>query len=227
MRALIIEDDVNVAEAVSLCFQLRWPDITLHHVISGGEGISILNSKTIDIVLLDINLPDMSGFDVLQTIRTFSSVPVIILTVREKEEEQVHGLEIGADDYIVKPFKPRDLIARVNSVLRRVNLSKISDQSPVLVKGRVRLNLSKNEVNINDVIQKLTPNEARMLYALMNNPGNSMSSEEISQVVWGKAFPDNNRIRTYISRLRLKLNDNPPRIIRSRRGKGYSFYSSR
>jgi len=227
MKALIIEDDVNVAEAVSLCFQLRWPEVTLHHVISGSEGISILNSKTIDIVLLDINLPDMSGFDVLQTIRTFSSVPVIILTVREKEEEQVHGLEIGADDYIVKPFKPRDLIARVNSLLRRVNLSKISDQSPVLVKGKVSLNLSKNEVNINDVAQKLTPNEARMLYTLMNNPGNIISSEEISKAVWGKDFPDNNRIRTYIRRLRLKLNDNPPRIIRSRRGKGYSFNSPR
>jgi two-component system KDP operon response regulator KdpE len=227
MKALIIEDDVNVAEAVSLCFQLRWPDITLHHVIKGGEGISILNAKTIDIVILDINLPDMSGFDVLQTIRTFSPVPVIILTVRGKEEEQIHGLEIGADDYIVKPFKPRDLIARVNSVLRRVNLSKISDQSPVLVKGRVSLNLSKNEVNINDVTQKLTPNEARVLYTLMNNPGNIISSEDISQAVWGKAFPDNNRIRTYIRRLRLKLNDNLARVIQSKRGKGYSFHSPR
>lgn len=225
MKALIIEDDVNVAEAVSLCFQLRWPDITLHHVTKGGDGISILDSKTVDIVILDINLPDMSGFDVLETIRSFSSVPVIILTVREKEEEEVYGLEIGADDYIVKPFKPRDLIARVNSVLRRVNLSKASDQSPVLVKGKVSLNLSRNEVNINNITQKLTPNEAQVLYTLMNNPGNILSSEEISRAVWGKIFPDNNRIRTYIRRLRLKLNDNPPRIIRSKRGKGYSFFS--
>ncbi|UCD09510.1 MAG: response regulator transcription factor [Dehalococcoidales bacterium] len=225
MKALIIEDDINVAEAVSLCFQLRWPDINLHHVINGGDGISALNSKTFDIVILDINLPDMSGFDVLQTIRSFSSVPVIILTVREKEEEEVHGLEIGADDYIVKPFKPRDLIARVNSVLRRVNLSKVSIQSPVLAKGKVSLNLSRNEVNINDMTQKLTPNEAQILYTLMNNSGNIISSEEISQAVWGKDFDDNNRIRTYIRRLRLKLNDNPPRIIRSKRGKGYSFFS--
>ena len=225
MKALIIEDDINVAEAVSLCFQLRWPDITLNHVTQGEDGISILNSKAFDIVILDINLPDMSGFDVLQTIRSFSSVPVIILTVREKEEEEVHGLEIGADDYIVKPFKPRDLIARVNSVLRRVNLSKVSIQSPVLAKGKVSLNLSRNEVNINDMTQKLTPNEAQILYTLMNNSGNIISSEEISQAVWGKEFDDNNRIRTYIRRLRLKLNDNPPRIIRSKRGKGYSFFS--
>ena len=136
-------------------------------------------------------------------------------------------MEIGADDYIVKPFKPRDLIARVNSVLRRVNLSKITDQSPVLVKGKVSLNLSRNEVNINDITQKLTPNEAQVLYTLMNNPGNIISSEEISQAVWGKVFSDNNRIRTYIRRLRLKLNDSPPRIIRSKRGKGYSFISPR
>ncbi len=227
MKALIIEDDVNVAEAVSLCFQLRWPDVTIYKVTEGKKGIDVINSKSIDIVILDINLPDMSGFDVLQNIRSFSSVPVIVLTVREKEEEQILGLETGADDYIVKPFKPRDLIARVNSVIRRVNLSQVADQSPVLVQGKVSLNLSRNEVSYNDVTERLTPNEAQVLFKLMNNPGDIVSSEDISQAVWGEVFPDNNRIRTYIRRLRLKLRDDPPRIIRSKRGKGYSFFSPR
>lgn len=227
MKALIIEDDANVAEAVSLCFQLRWPEISLSLVSEGKKGIDAVNSKTFDIVILDINLPDMSGYDVLQAIRSLSNVPVIVLTVRGKEDEQVKGLEMGADDYIVKPFKPRDLIARINSVLRRVSISRATDRSPVISRGSISLNLSKNEVVLRDRTEKLTPNETQVLYTLMSNPGSIISSEDISQAVWGKVFTDNNRVRTYIRRLRLKLQDNPPLMLKSKRGKGYSFTSPR
>jgi DNA-binding response OmpR family regulator len=225
LRALIIEDDINVADAVSLCFQLRWPEVDLNIVAEGLKGVGILNSESVDIVILDINLPDVSGFEVLENIRSFSEVPIIILTVRDKEEEQVKGLEMGADDYIVKPFKPRDLIARVNSVLRRSDISRISSSSPVIIKGDISLNLSKNEVRLGDKAVKLTPNESKVLYTLMDNIGKTVSSDNISQTVWGKVFSSNNRVRTYIRRLRLKLNDNPPTIIRSKRGKGYRFFS--
>jgi DNA-binding response OmpR family regulator len=227
MNALIIEDDVNVAEAVSLCLQLRWPEVDINLVTEGNKGLDVLSSTLIDIVILDINLPDMNGFDVLKNIRSFSSVPVIILTVREKEEEQVRGLETGADDYIVKPFRPRDLTARVHSVLRRANLSKASDQNLVVTKGKMSLHLSKNEVDIEDEKIKLTPIEMRVLYELMNSPGVLISSEQILHSVWGESYTDNNRVRTYIRRLRVKLNDNPPRIIMSKRGKGYSFFAPR
>lgn len=227
MRTLIIEDDANVAEAVSLCFQLRWPEVILTHVEEGNQGLEVLKTKSIDMVILDINLPDISGFDVLQEIRLFSDIPVIILTVRDKEDEQVRGLELGADDYIIKPFKPRDLIARVNSVFRRVNSAKKVDKSPVITIGHISLNLSKNEVKVNNNTEKLTPNETQVLYTLMSDPGTLISSEQISQSVWGEVFPDNNRIRTYIRRLRLKLQDNPPSMIRSKRGKGYAFFSPR
>ena len=175
--------------------------------------------------MLDINLPDNSGFDVLHEVRTFSGVPVIILTVQDKEDDQVKGLELGADDYIVKPFKPRDLIARVNSVLRRVDSSKKTDNNPVVTIGHISLNLSKNQIEIGNKLEKLTPNETQVLYTLMSSPGKIISSEDISEAVWGKAFPDNNRIRTYIRRLRIKLNDSPPLMIRSKRGKGYAFFS--
>jgi two-component system, OmpR family, response regulator VicR len=223
MKALIIEDDENVAEAVSLCFQLRWPEITLNRVTEGKKGIDIISARPVDIIILDINLPDMSGFEVLKNIRGFSNVPVIILTVLDKEDEQVHGLELGADDYIIKPFRPRDLIARVNSVLRRTNSAKLFDQSPVITLGSVSLNLSKNEVKLDERVEKLTPNETHVLYTLMSSPGNTISSEQILKTVWGEVFPDNNRVRTYIRRLRLKLNDDPPLLIKSKRGKGYSF----
>ena len=224
MRALIIEDDPNVAEAVSLCFQLRWPEINLVHETEGKKGVDVLKSKNVDIVILDINLPDISGFDVLKEVRTFSQVPVIILTVRDKEDEQVKGLEMGSDDYIVKPFKPRDLIARVNSVLRRSSIARKTEQSPVISLGNISLNLTKNEVRIDDIVEKLTPNETQVLYTLMESPGTIVSSEQISESVWGRVFPDNNRVRTYVRRLRLKLKDNPISLIRSKRGKGYAFY---
>lgn len=225
MRALIIEDDINVADAVSLCFQLRWPEVNLKVVTEGLKGIDVLNAETIDVVILDINLPDISGFEVLENVRSFSDVPIIILTVREEEDEQVKGLEMGADDYIVKPFKPRDLIARVNSVLRRSDISKTSAGSPVIVRGDISLNLSRNEAQIKDTTVKLTPNESKVLYALMSNTGKTVSSDTISKAVWGKVFPSNNRVRTYIRRLRLKLGDSPPAIIRSKRGKGYKFFN--
>lgn len=225
MKALIIEDDPNVAEAVSLCFQLRWPTVKLTVVAEGKKGIDALNSKSYDVVLLDINLPDMSGFDVLENIRSFSDVAVIILTVHDKEDEQVKGLELGADDYIMKPFKPRDLIARINSVIRRSRISRETDRTPVISRGSMSLNLTKNEVILSDRVEKLTPNETQVLYTLMSSPGTIISSEEISRAVWGKVFDDNNRVRTYIRRLRIKLNDSPPLLLKSKRGKGYSFTS--
>ena len=225
MKVLIIEDDDNVVEAVSLCLQLRWPEVTLSTTAEGTEGIEILESGSFDIVILDINLPDIDGFEILKRIRSFSNVPVIILTVREKEEDQVRGLEMGADDYIVKPFSPRDVIARVSSVIRRAGVHKVTTEQPFVVQGKLILNLATNEVQLGGEIAKLTPNESKVLYILMNNAEHTISSETISQEVWGKEYLNTNPIRTYIRRLRDKLKDKPPQIILSKRGEGYRFVS--
>src|SRR5512133_506286 len=114
MKVLIIEDSPEIVEAVSLCLQLRWPESEMLVTAEGKRGIETLKNTPCDFLILDINLPDIDGFNVLQEVRAFSNVPTIILTVRGKEEDQTRGLEIGADDYIVKPFRPRDLVARVN-----------------------------------------------------------------------------------------------------------------
>ncbi len=225
MKVLIIEDDANVVEAVSLCLQLRWPEVTLSIAAEGTEGIEILESGSFDIVILDINLPDVDGFEVLKRIRSFSNVPIIILTVRGGEEDQVRGLEMGADDYIVKPFSPRDVIARVNSVLRRAGVHKVTTEQPLVVQGKLILNLATNEVRYGEEIVKLTPNETKVLYVLMNNAEHTTSSEKISQAVWGEEYISTDPVRTYIRRLRHKLKDNPPRIIISKRGVGYRFVS--
>lgn len=225
MKVLIIEDNPNLIEVVSLCLQLRWPDIEISCATDGYTGIKSVNSEYVDLVLLDINLPDILGFDVLKIIRSFSDVPVIILTVRGKEEEKVRGLETGADDYIVKPFKPRDLIARINSVLRRVSISQNIVRNPFIVQGKIALNLSTNEVQLGEQKVKLTPNETRVLYTLMSNVESTLSSELISKGVWGDYYKNSDRVRTYIRRLRNKLKDSHAEIIRNERGEGYRFIS--
>ena len=188
MRALIIEDSAEVVEAVSLCLQLRWPEVALSIAAEGTRGIEILKSESFNIVILDINLPDIDGFEVLKRIRSFSNVPIIILTVREKEEDQVRGLEIGADDYIAKPFRSRDLVARVNTVLRRANVPVVTRVQRSVVRGKLTLNLINNEVRLGDQTMGLTPIESRLLYVLMENAGDTLNSKQISQEVWGKSI---------------------------------------
>ncbi|MFC1952168.1 response regulator transcription factor [Chloroflexota bacterium] len=225
MKVLIIEDDTNVVEAVSLCLQLRWPEVTISSTAEGTRGIEILKSDSFDAVILDINLPDISGFEVLRRIRSFSSVPIVILTVRGGEEDQIKGLEIGADDYIVKPFSPRDVIARVNTVLRRTVAYRAAMEQPIFVQGKLSLNLSSGEVKLGEEIAKLTPNESRLLYILMNNAEQTISNERIAQEIWQGKHINGGLVRTYIRRLREKLSDNPPRIILTKRGEGYRFVS--
>ncbi len=223
MKVLIIEDDPNVVEAFSLCFQLRWPEVTLASVAEGGKGIDISRSNSFDIIILDINLPDITGFEVLKRIRSFSNVPIIIVTVRGKEDDQARGLEIGADDYIVKPFRPRDLLARVNTVMRRARISEPTMGQPSLVRGKLLLNLTANQIQLGEEAVKLTPTEYRVLYVLMNNADRTVSTKQISQQVWGKEHVSSDSVRTIIRRLRDKLSDYPPEIILSERGKGYRF----
>ena len=225
MRVLIIEDSAEIVEAISLCLQLRWPEVTLSIAAEGTRGIEILQSGSFDIVILDLNLPDIDGFKVLGRIRSLSDAPIIIVTVRGEEEDQAKGLEMGADDYIVKPFSPRDLVARVNAVLRRARVAKIIGDQPSVVRGKLTLNLATNEVLLGDQIIKLTPSESKLLYVLMKNAEDTLSSKKILPEAWGKEYMNTNLLRTYIRRLRDKLKDDPPQIILTERGEGYRFVS--
>ena len=225
MKVLIIEDNAEVVEAVSLCLQLRWPEASILIAAEGHQGVEILEANSIEIIILDINLPDIDGFQVLERIRLFSNVPVIMLTVRGREEDQTRGLEMGADDYIVKPFRPRDLVARVNAVLRRSTTHKSLGEIPYIVRGKLSLNFTNNEVQYGDQTIKLTPTESKLLYVLMENAKSTLSSKDVSQHVWGKNNMNTDPVRTYIRRLRNKLNDNPPQIILTEYGEGYKFVS--
>ena len=223
MKALIIEDSIDIVEAVSLCLQLRWPEVTISIATEGAKGIEILKSGPFDIVILDINLPDIDGFKVLRQIHSFSNVPIIILTVREHEDDQTRGLEMGADDYIVKPFRPRDLIARVNAVLRRTRVPEAAAGQTSVIHGKLTLNLTTNNVQLGEDMVKLTPTECKMLYVLMNNAEQTLSSNEILKEVWGQKHVNTDLVRTNIRRIRDKLKDRPPHIILNQRGGGYRF----
>jgi len=223
MRVLIIEDSTDVAESMRLCLQLRWPDAAIETAAEGTKGLDMLQSGEYDIAILDINLPDISGFDVLTDLRTSSNVPVIIVTVRGAEDDQAKGLEIGADDYIVKPFKPRDLVARVNAVLRRASLDRSGQDEATLTEGALSLHLTTNEVYLRDDVMRLTPTESRLLYTLMKSANQTLSNQHISYKVWGKETANNEVVRTYIRRLRNRLKDNPPQIILTQQKEGYRF----
>jgi len=223
MKVLIIEDSADVAESMSLCLQLRWPDATIAIAAEGAKGLKILDTEQYDIAILDINLPDINGFDVLREIRDSSNIPVIIVTVRGMDDDQAKGLEMGADDYIVKPFKPRDLVARVNAVLRRASSDKSGQDEASISAGALSLHLTTNEVHLRDDVLKLTPTECRLLYVLMKSANQTLNNKDISQKVWGKDTANNEVVRTYIRRLRNRLKDNPPQIILTQQKEGYRF----
>ena len=227
MKVLIIEDNAEVVEAVTLCLQIRWPDADISFASGGLEGAEMVESETYDVVILDINLPGMNGFEVLKRIRTSSSVPVLILTVRGWEEDQVEGLELGADDYIVKPFRPRELVSRVNSILRRVNTAAAGAEEHTLTRGSLKLYLNSNEILVGEDKVRLTPTECKVLYALMKNDGQTINSNTLVTEVLGREDGNTEIIRTYIRRLRNKLNDSPPSMILNDRGGGYRFVTPR
>jgi len=225
LKALIIEDDANVVEAVSLCLQLRWPEVDISVATEGNKGIEMTKLGPFDIAILDINLPDIDGFEVLKQVRSFSNIPIIILTVRGNEDDQAKGLELGADDYVVKPFRPRDLVARMNAVLRRSRISEDITGHPSVVRGKLTLNLSSNDVHIGEDTVKLTPTESRVLYILMKNAGITLSINGIIQEVWGKESVSPEILRTHVRRIRDKIKDKPPSIVLNQRGIGYRFVS--
>jgi two-component system KDP operon response regulator KdpE len=228
VKILLIEDSPEIVKGVSLTFKLRWSDAEIVSSENGTEGINKVEDDSPDIIILDINLPDMSGFDVLERIRQFSEVPVIILSARDQEIDKVRGLEIGADDYIVKPFSPSELLVRCQAVLRRTGTHSTGEMEIRPIKsGNIYLNLNTNEFIVNDEKIHLTPNERRILYYLASNENKVVTQDAIKQYVWGNEakYLDNTSLKRYIYQLRLKLGDNAsePKLILNERGIGYRF----
>ncbi len=218
----MIEDSAEIVESVSIALELRWSGATLLSTPSGEKGIEMVRTEVPDVVMLDIGLPDMDGFDVLREIRKFSNVPVIVLTVRSDEIDTVRGLELGADDYITKPFSHLELLARIKTALRHYN----SQQAPAeyVTLGNLKMDFANREILVDDEQVRLTSTEYRLLNLLVRDAGRVVSHNKLMRELWGDDLAgDSEALRTYIYQLRKKLNDSPPRLILSEHGFGYKF----
>jgi len=222
MKAVIIEDERSIIDAITVAFEFRWPEVELKAAMTGKNGVSLVKNEHPDIVILDINLPDISGFEALKRIREFSSVPVIIVTVRADDTDVLRGLESGADDYIVKPFNYLTLLARIKTVLRRTENIPLKATQDTMVSSRLKIDFVNQHVTVDNHPVKLTPVEYRLLVLLAQNKGEVVPYKLIAERIWQKKPADvSEHIRIYVRRLRNKLNDTPPGIVVNHRGSGY------
>ena len=223
MKVLIIEDDKAIIEAISLTLQISWPETKLISTQFGEKGIEMVEHEKPDVVILDLGLPDISGFEVLKQVRLFSSVPIIILSVRADESDIVKGLECGADDYVVKPFKQLELLSRIKLVTRRQD--RLGKEEP-LECGQLRFDPSTWQVFYGDKEINVTRTEGSILRHLMRNAGRVVTHSDLSDAVWGVDYADAvESLKVHIRRLRVKVEADPsnPQIILTKPGIGYSL----
>ncbi|UCB42393.1 MAG: response regulator transcription factor [Dehalococcoidales bacterium] len=226
MKVVVIDDAPDIVEVVSLCFQLRWSGTEVLSALDGNKGLELIEAESPDIVILDVNLPDMDGFSVIREIRRFSQIPVIMLTVKGEDVDIARGLELGADDYMVKPFSHIELIARVEAVLRRSRGIPTSSDDRPYTSGNLSVNFVTNEVKVDGKPVKLTSTEMKLLRHLVRNEGRLLTHENLLSKVWGEGYQDTrDLLRVHIQHLRQKLGDSvdSPRIIITEHGMGYRF----
>jgi DNA-binding response OmpR family regulator len=225
MRILVVDDEPDVIKVIAMSFRMQQPAWEVISAEDGPEALELLEQERPDVVLLDIGLPDMNGLDVLKSMRLFSDVPVIMLTVRDDELSKVQGLELGADDYVTKPFSHLELLARVRAVLRRAQSLPLTHEQP-FVSGEIQVDFVRREVTVRDQPVPLTGTEYRLLYHLVRNAGRIMTHEALLARVWGREYTDEiSYLKSYISRLRNKLEPVPhrPEYILTEYGVGYWF----
>jgi len=230
MKVVIIDDAPSVIEVVSLCFKLRWPSAELASSTEGEKGLELVETESPDIVILDIGLPDLDGFEVLRQIRLFSDVPVLILTVRGEEIDKLKGFELGADDYVTKPFSHLELLARVKAVLRRRDSLQSGAELEPFTSGDLHIDYAARQVFVGDKEVKLTPIEYGLLYQLTRNAGRVMAHSELLSNVQGPEYAEaSENLKVYIQRLRGKIEETPsrPKFILTERGVGYRFAKPR
>jgi two-component system, OmpR family, KDP operon response regulator KdpE len=228
MKILVVDDEPDVVESVRLGFTLQWRDVD---VLGAGEGeaaLDIVEREHPDIVLLDVGLPGIDGYEVLRQVRAFSDVPVVMLTARDDAMNKVKGLELGADDYVTKPFNHLELMARVKAVLRRLEMAPPTSRAPSFQSGDLEVDFARQEARLRGERLDLTPTEYKLLYHLVRNAGHVLEHGTLLAKVWGREYVDEvDYIRVYIRRLREKLGDasDAPRYIQTERGLGYRFIS--
>lgn len=218
-RILIIDDDPQLRETVTIVLTSQEYDVQA--APTGKEGIAQVSDRAPDLVVLDVNLTDMLGFEVVREIRRFSNVPVLMLTGRSESSDIVSGLDSGADDYLIKPFKADELLARVRALLRRVP----SSEQPITVaEGQLEIDTKMRITRVRGEQVDLTPTEYQLLLLLAQHPGEVLDHQTLLQRVWGDEYVnDTAYLKVYIWHLRRKLEQNPhdPKIVMTEWGVGY------
>jgi DNA-binding response OmpR family regulator len=223
-RILVVDDERRMVGFIRL--NLEQDGFEVIEAYNGTQALDRLRDSLPDLILLDVMMPDIDGFEVLRTIREISQVPVIMLTAKGEEDDKVKGLELGADDYVTKPFSPRELVSRVKAVLRRGSTFEEGDEGIIEVDERLRIDFGRREVWVDDELIKLRPTEYRLLYHLVQNSGWVLTHDQILTKVWGYEYRDEpHYVRLYINYLRKKVEKDPsnPVYILTERGVGYRF----
>jgi two-component system KDP operon response regulator KdpE len=223
-RILVVDDEERMVRFIRL--NLEHDGFQVVEAFNGQQAMDRLRETLPDLVLLDVMLPDIDGFEVLRLIRENNEVPVIMLTAKGEEDDRVKGLELGADDYVTKPFSPRELVSRARAVLRRTNSARGQSSGLIEVDDRLKLDFDRREVWVESELVKLRPTEYRLLYHLVQNAGWVISHDQILAKVWGYEYRDEpHYVRLYVNYLRQKLEENPadPKYILTERGVGYRF----
>jgi two-component system, OmpR family, KDP operon response regulator KdpE len=224
MRILLVDDDPEIVASVRIGFELGWHGVEVLEADTGQGALDLVETQRPDLALLDVGLPDMDGYAVLEQIRRFSDMPVIMLTARDQPLDKVRGLEAGADDYVAKPFDHLELLARVRAVLRRLDLKAPPRRGDALRSRELEIDTRAGEARLAGKRVPLTATEWKVLEVLARHPGWIVPHERLLARVWGydhDASVDD--LRVFIRRLRAKLGDDPqnPRYIETIRGTGY------
>lgn len=221
-RVLVVEDDATVAEVVTTYlrnegFDVRWES-------DGQVGLDTALADPPDLVVLDLMLPSLDGLEVCRRLRATAPVPVVMLTAKGEESDRILGLELGADDYLAKPFSPRELVARVKAVLRRTT-TPITAEGPVVEAGGIRVDIQAREASRDGKTLSLTARELELLNFLMRNPRRAFGRDELLEHVWGYTYGDASTVTVHIRRLREKIESNPsePERIVTVWGVGYRW----
>lgn len=221
---LVVDDEPRMRRFMRMNLDLEG-----YRVIEADNGMKAINrvrEDLPDLVLLDVMMPEMDGFEALRLIRETSNVPIIMLTVKGDEEDRVRGLELGADDYVTKPFSPRELASRIKAVVRRSEMPAPAERSIIKVDDRLQIDFNRRQVIVEGKEIKLRPTEYRLLYHLVNNAGWTLPHETLLAKVWGYEYRDETHyLRLYITYLRQKIEEDPanPKYILTERGLGYRF----
>lgn len=221
---LVVDDEPRIAEAVTMNLELEGYQVSCAG--DGQEALRKVTEELPDLIILDIMMPNMDGFETLQRIRELSNVPVIMLTVKGGETDKVKGLELGADDYVTKPFSPKELVSRVKAALRRAATPSPVPKTEIRVDNNLSIDFSRRRVIVRGREVHLRPTEYRLLYHLVSNAGHVLTHEILLRKVWGYDYRNEDQyLWLYVTYLRQKLEDNPkePKYILGERGVGYRF----